>query len=188
LTVGKFERGLTMNKQDARKCFFAVVFVLSTALGSAAAFATMSGIDHLADYLSVSDFSVDGTGGFQAGTGAGSGPSPSLPEEWYPGLTVDVKWTVSDWKHGGGERHEANVPVEPYTEVGDVYVHFLADGAVRVVVSNDYPWNSNYPGPHDPIPNKHPWKDYPPPTRKGPVFSPDEVKKYHPDLQEFKHG
>jgi hypothetical protein len=122
----------------------------------------MGGIDHLADYLSVSDFSVNGAEGFQAGTGGAGAPGPALPREWHPGLTVHVKWDVSDWKHGGGSAHEAEVPVDPYTEPGDVWVHFLADGTVRVVVSNEGPRSPDYPGPHDPIPQKHPWKDYPP--------------------------
>ena len=48
------------------------------------------------------------------------------------------------------------VPVDRFTEPGNVYVHFLADGTVRVVVTNYYPWSPHYPGPHDPIPQKHP--------------------------------
>jgi hypothetical protein len=50
-----------------------------------------------------------------------------------------------------------------------------------VVVTNYYPWSPKYPGPHDPIPQKHPWKDYPLPgvSDDSPTFSPEELKKYH---------
>jgi hypothetical protein len=138
---------------------------------------SMSGIDHLADHLSVSDFWVNGAGGFQAGKGGSSAPGPVLPRQWHPGLTVHVMWHVSDWKHGGGSKHAADVPVDPYTKSGHLWVHFLANGTVRVVVSDYGPRNMNYPGPRDLIPQKYPWKDYPPPTRKGPVFSPDAFRK-----------
>jgi hypothetical protein len=103
-----------------------------SASGAATFGASMSGIDHLPDYLSVSNFSVNGSGGFQAGKGARSTPSPPLPDKWHPGLTVHVKWVISDWKHRGASHHQADVPVDRYTEPGTVYVHFLADGTVRV--------------------------------------------------------
>ena len=136
-------------------------FALMAALNPAAN-ASMSGIDHLADNLSVTDFWVNDTGGFQAGKGGRSAPGPALPEKWYPGLTVHVVWDVRDWEHDKGTTHEADVPVDPYTEDGDLWVHFLANGTVRVVVSNMGPRSPTYPGPHDPIPQKEPWDMYPP--------------------------
>lgn len=138
-------------------------FALVSLLTASAAFAAMGGIDHLPDYLSVSDFSVNGAEGFQAGNGNAGVPGPTLPEKWHRGLTVHVKWYVSDWKYNTGSgSHEADVPVEPYTEMGTVWVHFLADGTVRVVVSNYGPRSPDYPGPHDSIPQKRPWTMYPP--------------------------
>ena len=136
-------------------------FAVMAALNPAAN-ASMSGIDHLADNLSVTDFWVNGTGGFQAGKGGSSTPGPALPEKWHPGLTVRVVWDVRDWEHDKGTTHEADVPVDPYTEDGDLWVHFLANGTVRVVVSNMGPRSPTYPGPHDPIPQKKPWDMYPP--------------------------
>jgi hypothetical protein len=158
-------QGTTMKRQ-LRRAWLAALGLVLAALIPTATFASMGGIDHLPDYLSVSDFSVNGAGGFQAGTGGAGVPGPVLPDKWHPGLTVHVKWSVSDWKHGGGSHHEADVPVDRYTEPGTVYVHFLADGSVRVVVTNYYPWSPKYPGPHDPIPQKHPWDDYPQPWVK----------------------
>lgn len=137
---------------------FAVMAALSPAANAA-----MGGVDHLADNLSVTDFWVNGAAGFQASDGNAGAPSPVLPEKWHPGLTVHVVWDVRDWEHDKGTTHEADVPVDPYTEDGgDVLVHFLANGTVRVVVSDLGPRAANYPGPHDPIPRKRPWDTYPP--------------------------
>ena len=141
--------------------------------------ADLTGIDHLADYLSVSDFSVNGAWGAQAGKGGSTTCCAVIPEKWHPGLKAHVKWSVSDWKHGGGDFHEADVPVDQYSRLGHMWVHFLADGSVRIVVSDFGPYAPDYPGPHDPIPQKYPWKQYPPPTRKGPTFSEDELEKYN---------
>lgn len=123
---------------------------------------SMGGIDHLADNLSVTDFWVNGAAGFQAGSGNAGVPAPLLPVKWHPGLTVHVVWDVRDWEHDKGNTHEADVPVDPYTEDGNLWVHFLANGTVRVVVSNAGPYAPTYPGPHDPIPRKKPQDMYPP--------------------------
>jgi hypothetical protein len=173
-----------MTERTCRTWLVGLALALATVLAGCQAIreettfgASMTGIDHLADHLSVSDFWVNGAGGFQAGKGGSTAPGPVLPLQWYPGLTVNVKWDVSDWKHGGGSKHEADVLVDPYADSGRLWVHFLANGTVRVVVSKYGPRNTNYPGPRDPIPQKYPWKTYPPPTRNGPVFSQDELTK-----------
>ena len=159
-----------MTKRTCRAWLVALGVALMTALtacqsfGSEEAFGySMGGIDHLADNLSVTDFWVNGAAGFQAGSGNAGVPAPSLPVKWHPGLTVHVVWDVRDWQHDKGGTHEANVPVDPYTEDGgNLWVHFLANGSVRVVVSDIFPLASNYPGPHDSIPRKRPWDMYPP--------------------------
>ena len=157
-----------MTKRTCRAWLRALGFALM-AVFSSAANASMSGIDHLADNLSVTDFWVNGAGGFQAGKGGRSAPGPELPDQWHPGLMVHVVWDVRDWEHDTSSQHEADVPVDPYTEDGDLWVHFLANGAVRVVVSNVGPYAPNYPGPHDPIPRKQPWDMYPPRIAYGDV-------------------
>ena len=157
-----YPKDIRMRNRISRSWFAALAFAAMLTL-SAAANASMSGIDHLADNLSVTDFWVNGTGGFQAGQGGRSAPAPALPDEWHPGLTVHVVWHVRDWEHDTGSTHEADVPVEPYSQDGGhVWVHFLANGTVRVVVSNMGPRSPTYPGPHDPIPQKNPWDRYPP--------------------------
>jgi hypothetical protein len=68
------------------KWVVALGFVLATLFIPNVTFARMGGIDYLPDYLSVSDFSVNGTGGFQAGSGGAGAPGPVIPETWYPGF------------------------------------------------------------------------------------------------------
>lgn len=151
-----------MPKTTCRAWLISFGFALTAALSPAPAYAGMGGIDHLADNLSITDFWVNGAGGFQAGTGNAGAPSPALPEKWHPGLTAHVVWDVRDWEHDTGKTYEADVPIEPYGEDGGrVWVHFLANGDVRVVVSNVGPSAPNYPGPHDPIPQKEPSDMYP---------------------------
>src|SRR5260370_31959269 len=114
--------GTTMKKRLRCMWLAALGLVLATALIPTAAFASMGGIDHLPDYLSVSDFSVNGAGGFQAGDGHAGVPSPVLPDKWHPGLTVHVEWAISDWKHGGGRPPDADVSGGPYTPQGNPMV------------------------------------------------------------------
>ncbi|QBC44695.1 hypothetical protein C1H71_14930 [Iodobacter fluviatilis] len=72
----------------------------------------------------------------------------SMPRE-YPkeGLKVKVRWNATDTL----EEHwfEKEVLVDPYPAGGgSVYVHFLPEQQVKVIVSNLYPENPDYPGPH----------------------------------------
>ena len=150
-------------RKRACRAWFAALGLALMATFSPAASASMGGIDHLADNLSVTDFWVNGAAGFQAGSGNAGMPGPVLPEKWHPGLTVHVVWDIRDWEHDTGSTHEADVPVEPYDEDGGtLWVHFLANGTVRAVVANMGPRSPTYPGPHDPIPRKRPWDAYPP--------------------------
>lgn len=159
-----------MTRRTCRTWIAALGFALMSVLSACQSFAkeetfgySMGGIDHLANNLSVTDFWVNGAAGFQAGSGNAGVSAPVLPVKWHPGLTVHVVWDIRDWEHDKGTTHEADVPVDPYTEDGgDLWVHFLANGTVRVVVSNVAPRSPKYLGPHDPIPEKSPWDVYPP--------------------------
>ncbi|WP_342315884.1 DUF3304 domain-containing protein [Lysobacter sp. FW306-1B-D06B] len=93
---------------------------------------TLTGIDHLADYLSVQDFSVDGAVGGRAGQGGSIMCCANLPNRWREGLTVEVRWNVTNWRDCTGANYVRRVPVEPYHRPNPMYVHFLADGNVRV--------------------------------------------------------
>lgn len=118
------------------------------------------GIDHLADHVSVQNFWVDGYSGGRAGKGGASVCCASVPKTWKPGLTAKIRWEVLNWRDWESDEYTAVVPVEKYGELDQLYVHFLANGSVRVVPSLEGPLSPTYPGPHDPIPRKKPWDVY----------------------------
>ncbi|HTV87153.1 MAG TPA: DUF3304 domain-containing protein [Dyella sp.] len=123
----------------------------------------LTGLDHLPDHLSVQHFTIDGTDGFQAGDGARVICCARIPIDWHEGLTAKVTWSVNNWRDCKGEHHEAIVLVTRYDHnPGHVYVHFLADGSVRVVPTSKTYLEPDYPGPHDAIPEKYPWEVWPP--------------------------
>lgn len=122
---------------------------------------SITGVDHLADHLSVQEFSVNGFGGGRAGRGSGKVCCAMLPAEWRDSLRVNVEWVEQNWRDCSYRRRQRDVPVEHYEEAGRLRVHFLADGAVRVIVANVGPRNPDYPGPRDEPPSKAPWSDYP---------------------------
>ena len=132
---------------------------------------TITGLDHLAEHLSIQDFWVNGTSGHQAGKGGRKVCCVQVPGRWRPGIYLQVRWAVTNWKRRVYGYHEARVEVEPYgEEIGPLWVHFLPDGSVRAVVSMYAAWGRDgyYPGPsYDTVlTRKQPWTDY-----KG---SPDE--------------
>ncbi|QCO67874.2 DUF3304 domain-containing protein [Luteimonas yindakuii] len=121
----------------------------------------ITGIDHLADHLSVQDFSAAGYGAGSAGGGGGAVCCAMLPVEWRPDMRVLVEWVDQNWRDCSYRRRQREVPVDLYKEPGRLRVHFLADDKVRVVVANVGPRHSGYPGPREPIAYKAPWHDYP---------------------------
>jgi hypothetical protein len=73
---------------------------------------------------------------------------------------VTVRWGVLNWRDRAADEYQTIVEVEPYTEVDRFFVHFLPDGTVRAIVSDEAPWSPSYIGPHVPIPQKDPWDKY----------------------------
>lgn len=124
---------------------------------------TITGLDHLAEHLSIQNFWVNGTSGHQAGRGGREVCCVSLPRKWHPGLTVKVRWAVTNWKRKVFSMHERVVPVDRYEEVGQLFIHFLSDGSVRAVSSMYAAWGTGgfYPGPsYATVLRKQPWEDY----------------------------
>lgn len=121
----------------------------------------ITGIDHLPKHLSVQQFYVDGYSAFQAGTGARTVCCAVLPKRWRPDLTVDIRWNVTNWRDCDWVQQTRRLRVERYDEPGRLWVHFMKDGQVRAISSGIGPGNPSYPGPHDSIPSKEPWDDYP---------------------------
>lgn len=121
----------------------------------------ITGLDHLADHLSIQQFSVNGQGGAQAGKGGSHVCCVNLPAKWRPGLTVNVAWGVTNWPAKVYSLHERDVAVDKYDEVGNLYIHFLRDGSVKALSSLYHPMGENYPGPaYSTVPRKEPWEIY----------------------------
>lgn len=121
----------------------------------------LTGLDHLAAHLSIQNFWVNGSSGHQAGKGGSTVCCVSLPATWRPGLIVHVKWGVTNWKRRVYSYYERDVAVDRYDAPGNMYVHFLRDGEVRVLADGFYPEKPGYPGPsYDTVLKKKPWDIY----------------------------
>jgi Protein of unknown function (DUF3304) len=143
---------------------------------------SITGLDHLAEHLSIQNFWVDGTAGQQAGGGGSQVCCATIPSKWQPGTKVNVRWAVTNWKRRVYTMYERVVEVEKYDTPASVYVHFLRDGSVKVLSFDGYPEKPGYPGPsYDTVLKKQPWKDY-----KGPADEPlfTEVKNAMEDEKE----
>ena len=113
---------------------------------------SLTGIHHMGVKFKVDEFVVDGTDGGNVGWEGGGGSITccvELPRTWRPGLSVLVRWAVSDWSEEvtaetdkgnyrsvlPGGIFRARIPVEKYEKPEHVYVHFFAGGKARVVSS-----------------------------------------------------
>ena len=123
---------------------------------------TITGLDHLAEHLSIQDFWVNGTGGHQAGKGGSTVCCASIASPLRPQATVKVRWAVTNWRRRVYGYLEREVPLEVFDAGGALYVHFLPDGGVRAVLAEGYPEKPGYPGPsYDTVlTHKQPWRDY----------------------------
>ena len=121
----------------------------------------LTGVDHLADHLSVQAFYVNGYWGAQAGKGGRLVCCAIVPHKWRPGLKAHVEWSVTNWKERTSQTYEADVPIDQYDQIGRMFVHFLANGQVRITLANMSPHSPIYPGTREPIPQKEPWNTYP---------------------------
>ncbi len=118
---------------------------------------TVSGVHHMGSEYLISHFSVNKEIGDNISRNGSSGIVCCLmiPKKWSPGLTADVRWEVfhvilqPDGIQVAREElvaiYRAQVPVEPYVDTGDFYVHFFADGRARIVVSNYGPEGKQHP-------------------------------------------
>lgn len=124
--------------------------------------ASLVGVQHMGKNFSVAEFYVNGYEGGTAGRLGGGGAyvcCVSLPGKWRSGLKVEVRWKVTNWTNEirseiANQNYRslsfdgpyiARVPVEKYDAVGDLYVHFFANGRVRVVSSSYSPLHASHP-------------------------------------------
>lgn len=116
------------------------------------------GVHHLGSDYYIDSFYVDKH--YEGNVGEGGGGNGMvccrmLPRKWHPGLIADVRWEVDHIIRssipGVAETAEvvgnfrAQVPVEAYSEPGDLYVHFFPGGRTRIVVSEFSPSGKHHP-------------------------------------------
>ena len=118
------------------------------------------GVHHLGPNFNISKFYINdyyGSNVARNGGGASFVCCAELPRKWRPGMVAKVRWSVNDWSHAvmsevdagdyksmGFENYEATVPIEKYSDVGDLYAHFFPNGKVRLVSSTYSVWNSKH--------------------------------------------
>ncbi|MBS0425976.1 MAG: DUF3304 domain-containing protein [Proteobacteria bacterium] len=143
---------------------------------------SITAYNHTGDYIH--QYYINGQWGGNSFAYEGGGSfvcCAEFPAQWHEGLSATVRWTTSssDPKATGDAAeehwHEKVVPIERYTSEGNLNVHFLPGGDVRLVVSLAGAGHPDYPGPA--YPEKPPgWPPWNPPT---PV-SPDLIPKPRP--------
>lgn len=92
----------------------------------------------------IGHFTVNEGGGGYIGAHEGGGHfacCASVPTPWRPGLTMTVGWT----DEFDGNYQERVVEVPKYDKVGDVAVHFLRNGEIKIFVTNYALWHPQYP-------------------------------------------
>ena len=70
-----------------------------------------------------------------------------IPSVWYSNMKVKVRWNMPIGKKDVFK--EKVVLVEKYDGLGDIYMNFLPNDEVRVVVSRNGPLAPDYPIPHN---------------------------------------
>ncbi|QCO67876.1 DUF3304 domain-containing protein [Luteimonas yindakuii] len=77
-----------------------------------------------------------GNGAGRAGGGGGTVCCVVLPAEWQETLRVRVEWVEQNWRDCSYRLRQREVAVAPYEEPGRLWVHFLADDSMQLVVLN----------------------------------------------------
>lgn len=112
----------------------------------------LTGVHHMGERFSVSEFYVNGYSGGNISNEGGGGSivcCVMLPEKWHEGLVAEIRWSVADWSQENEKETKvgnyrsviwtdfhAFVPVEKYTGPPEqLYAHFFADGRARIVSS-----------------------------------------------------
>ena len=91
--------------------------------------ASISGYNHSETEV---DFSVNGYGGGYLYPGGGGGSFVcciSLPDPWYEGYSVTIRWEDSQFQT---HQREVKVPQYDPRKIGSFNVHFLRNGEIKV--------------------------------------------------------
>jgi hypothetical protein len=90
----------------------------------------------------IPQFTIDGGNGGSAWSHAEGGTvcCALMPDQWKPGMDVQVRWT-----NDLSTYHQATVPVPRYERIGNLAVHFLRNGQVKVFVTSMVLGHPKYP-------------------------------------------
>lgn len=130
--------------------------LLAAATLSCAQAVELTGVHHMGSDFKIDTFYVNNTYGGNVSREGGGGSITccvELPAKWRPGLTVTVRWGVSDWSQQNVDEtkkgnyrsvllegiYRAHIPVEKYESAEHLYVHFFAGGKARAVSSQAGP-------------------------------------------------
>ncbi len=69
----------------------------------------------------------------------------SLPKVWRPGLKVRLDWGEADYKKEIA-RHSQEFEIPKYDQPGNMYLTYLPEGKVELIVSKVEPGHPNWPG------------------------------------------
>ena len=95
-------------------------------------------------------FSVDNSGGGSIGRYSISGNycCTMYPEKWTADLRVEVEWVSGHYDNHDKfivKEHQKTIPIEQYTELGEVFLVFLPKDEVRLYIFNGGPKSPNFP-------------------------------------------
>lgn len=109
-------------------------------------------VNHTGNYIYSASVNGGG-GGNMASWGAGIANMccVSIPDAWYSGMKVRVRWNMPVGVKDVIK--EKIVEVEKYDRPGDIYMNFFPNDEVRVVVSRNGPRSPDYPIRHSGNPN-----------------------------------
>ena len=109
---------------------------------------SVEGVNH--SQVTIAYFAINGGGGdriTKRWPSSGTVCCVMLPDVWTPGLEGKVTW-----KPNGQPYRSKVVPIESYSKIGTVYVHFFDNDEIRVVVANAGAENPAHPIPWVPLP------------------------------------
>lgn len=115
--------------------------------GMAKSGVSVVGVNH--SQTTLYTFNINGGGGSNAPKrwpSSGTTCCVMIPDLWTPGLVGKVTW-----KPNGEPYRTKVVPIERYSKIGTVYVHFFDKNEVRVVVANVGAENPDHPIPWIPL-------------------------------------
>lgn len=129
--------------KTCRTCGLALAFFLTGCINTEPISVQLVGYNHTDDYIGA--FYVDGTWGgnvFEHSGGGSFACCIGVPRKWTSDLKVRI-----DWVDKNSKEHTISLPVPNYNSenVGQINVHFLKNGKIKVFVTGAGLRHPTYP-------------------------------------------